>query len=97
MRLPCIGEGCVFTFNGHKSIIKLIVAKKIRLSLLGEIGVRVMTEFKKYRCEVCTHIYDEAKGDPDSNIEPGTLWEDIPEDWVCPECGATKKAFRLVC
>ncbi|SHE19453.1 rubredoxin [methanotrophic endosymbiont of Bathymodiolus puteoserpentis (Logatchev)] len=55
-----------------------------------------MTEFKKYRCEVCTHIYDEAKGDPDSNIEPGTLWEDIPEDWVCPECGATKKAFRLV-
>ena len=55
-----------------------------------------MSEFKKYSCVICTHIYDEAEGDLDSGIEPGTLWEDIPEDWVCPECGATKKAFTLM-
>ena len=55
-----------------------------------------MSEFKKYKCAICTHIYDEAKGDPDTGIEPGTRWEDIPEDWVCPECGATKKAFTLM-
>ncbi|NOR81466.1 MAG: rubredoxin [Methyloprofundus sp.] len=55
-----------------------------------------MSEFNRYRCSVCTHIYDEAKGDPDSGIEPGTRWEDIPGDWVCPECGATKKAFTLM-
>ena len=55
-----------------------------------------MSEFNRYRCAVCTHIYDEAKGDPGSGIEPGTRWEDIPEDWVCPECGATKKAFKLM-
>ena len=55
-----------------------------------------MTEFRKYRCGICTHIYDEAKGDPDTGIKPGTRWEDIPDDWVCPECGATKKAFKLM-
>ena len=55
-----------------------------------------MSEFKKYRCAICTHIYDEAEGDPDTGIKPGTRWEDIPDDWVCPECGATKKAFTLL-
>lgn len=47
----------------------------------------------RYFCEICGYIYDEAKGDPDGGIAPGTRWEDIPDDWVCPECGATKKEF----
>ena len=55
-----------------------------------------MSEFRKYRCGVCTHIYDEAKGDPETGIKPGTRWEDVPDDWVCPECGVTKKAFKLM-
>ena len=55
-----------------------------------------MSEFRKYSCDICTHIYDEAKGDPDTGIKPGTRWEDIPDDWVCPECGATKKTFTLM-
>ena len=55
-----------------------------------------MTEFRKYRCGICTHIYDEAKGDPDTGIKPGTRWEDVPDDWLCPECGATKKSFTLM-
>ncbi|MGR9073023.1 MAG: rubredoxin [Gammaproteobacteria bacterium] len=55
-----------------------------------------MTAFKKYRCTECGHIYDEALGDPDTGIAPGTLWQDIPEDWVCPECGAEKSAFEPV-
>jgi len=55
-----------------------------------------MSEFRKYRCGVCTHIYDEAKGDPETGIAPGTRWEDVPEDWVCPECGVTKNAFKLM-
>lgn len=49
---------------------------------------------KKYVCTVCGYIYDEAAGIPDQNIPAGTKWEDLPEDWVCPLCGATKSEFE---
>lgn len=49
---------------------------------------------KKYVCTVCGYVYDEAAGIPDSGIAPGTMWEDIPEDWTCPLCGATKAEFK---
>lgn len=49
---------------------------------------------KKYRCIVCEHIYDPALGDPGQGIPPGTAFEDIPEAWVCPECGALKEDFE---
>jgi len=55
-----------------------------------------MSDFKKYHCLECEHIYDEAKGDPDSGIAPGTRWADIPEDWSCPICGAPKSFFKLM-
>lgn len=55
-----------------------------------------MSSYKKYHCMECEHIYDEAKGDPDSGIAPGTRWEDIPEDWSCPICGAPKSFFKLL-
>lgn len=48
---------------------------------------------KKYVCSVCGYVYDEAAGDPDSGIAPGTAWESLPEDWVCPLCGASKSEF----
>lgn len=50
----------------------------------------------KYRCVVCGWIYDPATGDPDGGIEPGTRFEDIPEDWVCPLCGVGKDDFEPV-
>lgn len=49
---------------------------------------------KKYRCNVCGYIYDEALGDPDSGIQPGTKFEDLPDDWTCPVCGVTKEDFE---
>ncbi len=52
------------------------------------------TKMDKYRCTVCGYIYDPVKGDPDSGIAPGTPFEKIPADWVCPVCGATKDAFE---
>ena len=52
---------------------------------------------KKYECEPCGYVYDEAAGDPDNGIAPGTKWEDLPADWVCPLCGAGKEAGRLFC
>ncbi len=48
---------------------------------------------RKYMCQICGYVYDEAKGDPANGIAPGTKWEDVPADWVCPECGETKEQF----
>ncbi|MBQ6321261.1 MAG: rubredoxin [Lachnospiraceae bacterium] len=50
----------------------------------------------KYECEPCGYVYDPEAGDPDSGIEPGTAFEDLPEDWVCPLCGAGKDEFAKV-
>ncbi len=44
-------------------------------------------------CDLCGWVYDPAEGDPIGGVEPGTAFEDIPEDWVCPLCGATKDQF----
>ena len=48
----------------------------------------------KYICKVCGYVYDPEQGDPDSGIEPGTAFEDLPEDWVCPICGVEKDQFE---
>ena len=50
----------------------------------------------KYICSVCGFVYDEAKGIPDAGIAAGTRWEDLPEDFECPMCGASKDQFSLV-
>lgn len=49
----------------------------------------------KYICTICGWIYDPEVGDPDSGIEPGTKFEDIPDEWVCPECGVGKDGFEV--
>jgi rubredoxin len=49
---------------------------------------------KKWRCNVCGYIYDPAIGDPDHGIPPGTAFEKIPDDWVCPLCGVGKEEFE---
>ena len=50
----------------------------------------------KYRCTVCGYIYDPQKGDPDNGINPGTAFEALPAEWVCPECGVGKDMFEKV-
>jgi rubredoxin/flavin reductase (DIM6/NTAB) family NADH-FMN oxidoreductase RutF len=47
-----------------------------------------------YVCSVCGYVYDPAKGDPDNGIAPGTKFEDLPESWTCPVCGAEKSKFE---
>lgn len=49
---------------------------------------------KKYKCSVCGYVYDPAQGDPDNGIAPGTPFENLPESWTCPVCGATKDMFE---
>lgn len=48
----------------------------------------------KYVCKVCGYVYDPADGDPDNNIAAGTQFADLPDDWVCPTCGAPKDMFE---
>jgi rubredoxin len=50
----------------------------------------------KWECLVCGYVYDPAEGDPDSKIEPGTPFEALPDDWICPDCGAGKDMFEKV-
>ena len=51
---------------------------------------------KKWQCMTCGFIYDEAEGWPDDGISPGTRWEHVSEDWVCPECATPKSDFEMV-
>lgn len=48
----------------------------------------------KYVCGPCGYVYDPAEGDADGGIDPGTAFKDLPEDWVCPVCGAAKEEFE---
>ncbi len=51
---------------------------------------------EKYECTLCGYIYDPEEGDDTQGIKPGTPFAELPEDWVCPVCGAPKSAFEIV-
>jgi len=48
----------------------------------------------KYKCTICEYVYDSERGDPEYGVRPGTPFEELPDDWVCPVCGAGKDAFE---
>jgi len=52
--------------------------------------------YRTWMCVVCGFLYDEAQGLPEEGIPPGTRWEDVPDTWVCPDCGVTKDDFEMV-
>jgi rubredoxin len=52
--------------------------------------------YRRWQCFYCGHVYDEEFGGPAEGIAPGTYWADIPESWICPECGATKSDFSVI-
>lgn len=68
-----------------------IYALSQTVKLIEKIG-----DMKKWQCIVCGFIYDEAEGFEEEGIAPGTAWEDVPEDWVCPECGVGKADFEMI-
>ena len=51
---------------------------------------------KKWQCMVCGFIYDEELGLPDEGVAPGPRWDEIPEDWSCPDCGVSKEDFEMI-
>lgn len=52
--------------------------------------------YKTWVCLICGWVYDEEQGSPEHGLAPGTRWEDVPADWLCPECGAPKTDFELI-
>jgi rubredoxin len=51
-------------------------------------------KLRRWRCAICSHVYDPAEGDPETNIPAGTPFESLPADWRCPDCGAAKDDFE---
>jgi rubredoxin len=60
------------------------------------ISMGVVNIAQKYQCTICRYIYDPENGDADSGIKPGTIFEDLPDNWFCPQCGASKTDFEKV-
>ncbi len=56
--------------------------------------IKEVGDMQKYKCTVCGYVYDPEIGDPDSGIKPGTPFENLPDNWVCPVCGAEKSLFE---
>jgi rubredoxin len=69
--------------------------KALKFSSFQHSCIKEAEIMQTYICSVCGHVYDPEEGDPDSGIEPGTAFEDIPDDWVCPVCGAAKSDYDL--
>jgi rubredoxin len=79
-------NNCLFSCLGSRWLLSE------RLMSEAESG----TEYRTWMCVVCGLMYDEALGWPDDGLAPGTRWEDIPETWTCPDCGAAKDDFEMI-
>ncbi|MCP2519152.1 flavin reductase [SCandidatus Aminicenantes bacterium Aminicenantia_JdfR_composite] len=94
-----IGEGEPMTYAYYHQV-KKGRAPKSAPTYMKEINHENLNmggnRMAKYECTICGYIYDPEKGDPDSGIDPGTSFEELPDDWVCPVCGAWKSAFKQI-
>jgi len=91
-----LSDGKVMTYEYYHVVKKGLVSKNAPHYIKNEkkeLKEEVL-KMKKYRCTVCGYIYDPQKGDPDTGIKTGTPFEELPDDWVCPVCGAGKDAFE---
>jgi flavin reductase (DIM6/NTAB) family NADH-FMN oxidoreductase RutF/rubredoxin len=89
-----LGEGEPLTYAYYHEV-KRGTTPKTAPSYIKE-KKEAATKMAKYECTVCNYIYDPEVGDPDGGIEPGTPFEKLPDDWVCPVCGASKDEFEKV-
>ena len=83
-----IGNKCLFSLNETGEMTDPSIREWFPEVL------NTFKKMKKYKCEVCGYIYDPEMGDPDNGVAPGTAFEDLPEDWVCPLCGEGKEVFE---
>jgi flavin reductase (DIM6/NTAB) family NADH-FMN oxidoreductase RutF/rubredoxin len=94
-----ISTGACMTYDYYRQI-KGGLTPKAAATYIEEEKVEGKVEPKiemaKYRCRVCGYIYDPGMGDPENGINPGTPFEEIPDSWVCPVCGAAKSEFEKI-
>ena len=88
-----IREGESMTYDYYHQVKRGTTPKTAPVYVEEKVEV---SKAPKYRCTVCGYIYDPEKGDPDGGIKPGTPFEEIPDDWVCPVCGAAKNEFERI-
>ncbi len=90
-------EGIVMTYDFYRREKKGVTPPKAPSYIeTKEDKLNEGIVYKKYRCSVCGYLYDEERGDPSNGIKPGTKFEDLPETWKCPVCGAIKNKFSSV-
>jgi flavin reductase (DIM6/NTAB) family NADH-FMN oxidoreductase RutF/rubredoxin len=89
---PCMTYEHYHQIKGGKT--PRTAATYIEEKKVAETSKEVKPGMARYKCTVCGYIYDPEQGDPDGGIKPGTPFEDIPDDWVCPVCGASKDQFE---
>jgi len=89
-----IGEGEPMTYAYYHQV-KRGTTPKTAPSYIEE-KKEAPAKIAKYKCAVCEYVYDSELGDPDGGIEPGTPFEKLPDDWVCPVCGAAKSEFEKI-
>ncbi len=87
-----LNEGEPMTYAYYHTI-KKGKSPKTAPTYIEEKNQKEENKMKKYRCTVCGYVYDPEVGDPDSGVNPGTSFEQLPDDWVCPVCGVEKTEF----
>jgi rubredoxin len=92
---PVLAKG-VPKEKDYAALDVLVEDIRSRTSLLEQQAKAASESSGKYGCTICSYVYDPAKGDPDGGIPPGTPFERIPEDWICPICRVPKKMFKPV-
>lgn len=86
-------SGKPMTYEYYHNVKRGTTPKAAPTFIKEEMPIKEGAPMQKYRCLVCNYIYDPAIGDPDARIQPGTPFEDLPDSWVCPVCGADKSQF----
>ena len=92
-RPPCIHGGLIDVNSAAFDGLKM---RPAGLRMRGIAFERKGASMQKWRCVLCSYVYDPNAGDPDGNVPPGTPFEKVPGDWVCPLCGAPKSEFEPV-
>jgi rubredoxin len=72
------------------------MANYAALQLLPQVKRVNEQSYRSWMCIICGWVYEEAQGSPEDGLPPGTRWSDVPEDWVCPDCGASKDDFEMI-
>ncbi len=89
-----LGEGEPMTYAYYRQVKQGTTPKTAPSYIEQKREKEGDTKLPKYKCSVCGYVYDPSKGDPDNGIKPGTPFEQLPDDWTCPVCGASKDEFE---